>query len=81
MSSASGGCKNKYNWLLPLNRDNLDTIMKPFFLVTTLAYVLLRCYFFVESLASLMGLPTSMYDTMRWVDFLLLQASRYNVGA
>ena len=53
-----------------ISSGGLDFIAAPFFATLLLAYTLARCYFLVESLASLRSLPSNAYDTISWTHFL-----------
>lgn len=53
-----------------IRSGELDFIAGPFFAADLLAYALARCYFLVESLASLRSLPPDAYSTVSWTHFL-----------
>lgn len=57
-------------WLHLISGGELDFIAGPFFAAVLLAYTLARCYFLVESLASLRSLPPEAYSTGSWTHFL-----------
>lgn len=58
------GSKNKL--LFPFRNGDFDIVAGPFFFLLVCVYVLARCYFLAESLASLRSLPSSAYRTAQW---------------
>lgn len=52
-----------------ISSGELDIIAAPFFASVLLAYTVARCYFLVESLASLRSLPLDAYTTVSWTHF------------
>jgi hypothetical protein len=57
---------SKRRYMYPFRDGSLDAITAPIFLTVIWAYALARCYFVVESLASLRLLPRSAYDEVNW---------------
>lgn len=57
-------------WCIPVRRGDLNIVMGPFFCLVILAYIVARCYFFVEAIISLRSLPPSAYQTVVWTNFL-----------
>ena len=57
------GSKTKI--LFPFRNGDLDIAAAPFFFLVMCLYVLARCYFLAESLASLRSLPASAYETVQ----------------
>ncbi|KAJ9662616.1 hypothetical protein H2198_001288 [Neophaeococcomyces mojaviensis] len=64
------GVRSKSRWTAAIRRGDFNMIVAPFFFAMILAYIIARCYFFVESLVNLRSLPESAYQTVQWTNFL-----------
>ena len=58
--------RSKKKVLFPFRNGDFDIVAGPFFFLVMCTYVLARCYFLAESLASLRSLPASAYETAQW---------------
>ncbi|KAJ5528185.1 hypothetical protein N7513_012344 [Penicillium frequentans] len=64
------GVRSHRQMFYPIRNGDLDIIAAPMFFTVMMIYTVARCYFVVESLASLRLLPADAYQTVSWTSVI-----------